>query len=170
MGLERPEFDLEKRTGCGKCGLQGRCGLSGRRKSGDRLRQVYHVGGKLSGGCQVLCQRRIHLLRQRGKKLSPHEGWILQDFVSREDIMPLIERILEVYKEQVKPGMRLREFINTTGFEEFEKIHPPVGFTRCIQCHTLYTTRSKCSPTDPGRVIFTPSGPRDPIVHNRETD
>ena len=50
----------------------------------------------------------------------PHEGRILQYFVSREDIMPLIERILEVYNEQAKPGMRLREFINTIGFEEFE--------------------------------------------------
>ena len=42
--------------------------------------------------------------------------------------MPLIERILEVYKEQARPGMRLREFINTIWFEEFEKILPPAGF------------------------------------------
>jgi len=35
--------------------------------------------------------------------------------------MPLIGRILEVYREGAKPGMRLREFINSIGFEEFKR-------------------------------------------------
>lgn len=41
--------------------------------------------------------------------------------VPRENIMPLIEQIVQVYKEGAKPGMRMREFINSIGFEEFKK-------------------------------------------------
>lgn len=51
----------------------------------------------------------------------PHEGWMLRDFVAREEILPQIERILEVYREGAKLGMRLREFINPIGFEEFKR-------------------------------------------------
>jgi coenzyme F420 hydrogenase subunit beta len=46
---------------------------------------------------------------------------MLRDFVPREEVLPLIGRILEVYRAGAKPGMRLREFINTIGFEEFRR-------------------------------------------------
>ncbi len=50
----------------------------------------------------------------------PHEGWMLRDFVAREEVIPLIGRILEVYRAGAQPGMRLREFIKSVGFEEFK--------------------------------------------------
>jgi coenzyme F420 hydrogenase subunit beta len=51
----------------------------------------------------------------------PHEGWMLRDFVPREEVLPLIDRVLAVYRAGAKPGMRLREFINSIGFGEFKR-------------------------------------------------
>jgi len=45
---------------------------------------------------------------------------MLRDFVAREEVIPLIGRILEVYRAGAQPGMRLREFIKSVGFEEFK--------------------------------------------------
>ncbi len=51
----------------------------------------------------------------------PSEGWILRDFVGREVILPLIGQILEVFRSRANPGIRLREFIKTIGFEDFRR-------------------------------------------------
>ncbi len=126
MGRVRPDLDLDKCTGCGKCVEVCKVGAA---TLVDKRAVVDYDKCIMCGRCVVNCPVGARYSAEDGYMFfvggrgswPPHEGWILQDFVSREDIMPLIERILKVYKEQAKPGMRLREFINTVGFEEFKK-------------------------------------------------
>jgi coenzyme F420 hydrogenase subunit beta len=83
----------------------------------------------MCGRCVVNCPVGARYTAEDGYMLfvggrgswPPHEGWILRDFVGREEILPLIGRIREVYRAGAKPGMRLLEFINTIGFEEFRR-------------------------------------------------
>lgn len=126
MGRVRPEMDLEKCTGCGKCVEVCKVGAA---SVVNEKAVIDYDKCVMCGRCVVNCPVGARYTAEDGYMLfvggratwPPHEGWTLRDFVKREEIMPLIEKILEVYKEEAKPGMRLREFIDSIGFEEFKK-------------------------------------------------
>jgi len=126
MGRVRPEMDLEKCTGCGKCVEVCKVGAA---SVVDGKAVIDYDKCVMCGRCVVNCPVGARYTAEEGYMLfvggrgswPPHEGWTLRDLVKREEVMPLIEKILEVYKEEAKPGMRLREFINLIGFEEFKK-------------------------------------------------
>ena len=126
MGRVRPELDLEKCTGCGKCVEVCKVGAA----SVVEGKAVIDYGKcAMCGRCVVNCPVGARYTAEDGYMFfvggrgswPPHEGWIFRDFVGREEILPLIGRILEVYRAGAKPGMRLLEFINTIGFEEFRR-------------------------------------------------
>jgi anaerobic sulfite reductase subunit C len=126
MGRVRPDLDLEKCTGCGKCVEVCKVGAT---SIVDDKAVIDYDKCIMCGRCVVNCPVGARYSAEDGYLLfvggrgswPPHEGWILRDFIKREEVIPQIERILEVYKEQAKPGMRLREFIESIGFEEFKK-------------------------------------------------
>jgi len=126
MGRVRPEIDLEKCTGCGKCVEVCKVGAT---KIVDGKAVIDYNKCVMCGRCVVNCPEAAKYSAENGYIVfvggrgswPPHEGWTLCDLVPREGIMPLIERILQVYKEGAKPGMRMREFINSIGFEEFKR-------------------------------------------------
>ena len=51
---------------------------------------------------------------------TPKEGYILYEMLPREEVLDVIERIMEAYSDAPK-GMRLREFIDLIGHDEFER-------------------------------------------------
>ena len=126
MGRVRPEIDLEKCTGCGKCIEICKVGAT---KIIDGKAIIDYDKCVRCGRCVAVCPEAAKYSAENGYILfvggrgswPPHEGWILCDMIPRENIMPLIEQIVKVYKEGAKPGMRMREFINSIGFEEFKK-------------------------------------------------
>ena len=126
MGRVRPEIDLEKCTGCGKCVEVCKVAAT---KIVDGKAVIDYNKCVMCGRCVVNCPGAARYSAEKGYIIfvggrgswPPHEGWTLQDFVPREEIIPLIERILQVYREGAKPGMRMREFINSIGFEEFKR-------------------------------------------------
>ena len=126
MGRVRPEIDLEKCTGCGKCVEVCKVGAT---KIVDGKAVIDYNTCVMCGRCVVNCPEAAKYSAENGYIVfvggrgswPPHEGWTLCDLVPREEIMPLIERILQVYREGAKPGMRMREFINLIGFEEFKR-------------------------------------------------
>ena len=126
MGRVRPELDLEKCTGCGKCVEVCKVGAA---TVVDGKAVIDYDKCVMCGRCVVNCPVGARYTAEDGYMLfvggrgswPPHEGWMLRDFVDRDEILPLIDRILEVYRAGAKPGMRLREFINSIGFEEFKR-------------------------------------------------
>jgi len=119
-------MDLEKSTGCEKCVQVCKVGAA---SVVDGKAVIDYDKCVMCGRCVVNCPVGARYTAEDGYMLfvggrgswPPHEGWMLRDFVAREEVMPLIGRILEVYREGAKPGMRLREFINSIGFEEFKR-------------------------------------------------
>ncbi len=126
MGRVRPDLDLEKCTGCGKCVEVCKVGAT---RIVDEKAVIDFDKCIMCGRCVVNCPVGARYTAEDGYMLfvggrgswPPHEGWILRDFIKREEVVPQIEQILKVYKAQAKPGMRLREFINSIGFEEFKR-------------------------------------------------
>lgn len=126
MGRVRPEMDLEKCTGCEKCVEVCKVGAA---SVVDGKAVIDYDKCVMCGRCVVNCPVGARYTAEDGYMFfvggrgswPPHEGWMLRDFVTREEVVPLIERILEVYRESAKPGMRLLEFINSIGFEEFKR-------------------------------------------------
>jgi len=126
MGRVRPEIDLEKCTGCGKCVEVCKVGAT---KIVDGKAVIDYSKCVMCGRCVAVCPEAAKYRAAEGfivfvggrGSWPPHEGSTLSDMVPREEIIPLIERILQVYREGAKPGMRMREFINSIGFEEFKK-------------------------------------------------
>jgi len=127
VGRVRPELDLDKCTGCGKCVEVCKVGAT---SLIDEKAVVDYDKCIMCGRCVVNCPVGARYSTEDGYLLfvggrgswPPHEGWILRDFIKREDVLPQIERILAVYKERAKPGMRLKEFIESIGFEEFKNL------------------------------------------------
>jgi len=125
MGRVRPELDLEKCTGCGKCVEVCKVGAA---SVVDGKAVIDYDKCIMCGRCVVNCPVGARYTAEDGYLLfvggrgswPPHEGWVLRDFVKREEVIPLIERILEVYTKDAKTGMRLKEFIDSIGFEEFK--------------------------------------------------
>lgn len=126
MGRVRPEMDAEKCTGCERCVAVCKVGAA---SVVDGKAVIDYDKCIMCGRCVVNCPGGARYSAEDGYMLfvggrgswPPLEGWILRDFVGREEILPLIGRILEVYGAGAKPGMRLREFIKTIGFEEFRR-------------------------------------------------
>jgi len=126
MGRVRPEIDLDKCTGCGKCVEVCKVGAT-RIVEGKAV--IDYDKCVMCGRCVVNCPEAAKYSAEKGYIIfvggrgswPPHEGWVLRDFVAREEVLPLIDRILEIYKEGAKPGMRMREFINGIGFDEFKR-------------------------------------------------
>jgi len=126
MGRVRPEIDLDRCTGCGKCVEVCKVGAT---KIVDGKAVIDYDKCVRCGRCVAVCPEAAKYSVENGfivfvggrGSWPPHEGWTLCDMVPREGVMPLIERILQVYREGAKPGMRMREFINSIGFEEFKR-------------------------------------------------
>lgn len=126
MGRVLPQIDLEKCTGCGKCVEVCKVGAT---KIVEEKAIIDYDKCVRCGRCVAVCPEAAKYSAEKGYIMlvggrgswPPHEGWVLCDMVPRERIIPLIERILQVYKEGAKPGMRMREFINSIGFEEFKR-------------------------------------------------
>lgn len=126
MGRVRPEIVLDKCTGCGKCVEVCKVGAT---KIVDGKAVIDYDKCVMCGRCVAVCRQAAKYSAENGfivfvggrGSWPPHEGWTLCDMVPENEVLPLIERILQVYKEGAKPGMRMREFINSIGFEEFRK-------------------------------------------------
>jgi coenzyme F420 hydrogenase subunit beta len=119
-------MDAEKCTGCERCVAVCKVGAAsvGDGKAVIDYDKVHHLrpmSSELPRGGPVLRRGRLHALRRGSRKLAPYDGWILRDFVGREEILPLLGWVLEVFRSRANPGIRLREFIKTIGFEDFRR-------------------------------------------------
>ncbi|HNX10335.1 MAG TPA: 4Fe-4S binding protein [Methanothrix sp.] len=126
MGRVRPEIVLDKCTGCGKCVEVCKVGAT---RIVDGKAVIDYDKCVMCGRCVAACQQAAKYSAENGFILfvggrgswPPHEGWVLCDMVPEGAVMPLLEKIVQVYREGAKPGMRMREFISSIGFEEFKK-------------------------------------------------
>lgn len=126
MGRVRPDLDIEACTGCGRCVTVCKKGAT---KIVDGKAIVDYDKCIYCGRCVVACPEGARFRGMDGFLMfvggrgswPPYEGYILREFISRDEIIPQIKKILEYYLENGEPKKRLREFINKTGWEEFKE-------------------------------------------------
>ncbi|MDD4651283.1 MAG: 4Fe-4S binding protein [Methanothrix sp.] len=126
MGRVRPEIVLDKCTGCGKCVEVCKVGAT---RIVDGKAVIDYGKCVMCGRCVAACPGAAKYSAENGfivfvggrGSWPPHEGWVLCDMVPEGAVMPLLEKIVQVYRGGAKPGMRIREFISSIGFEEFKK-------------------------------------------------
>lgn len=127
MGRVRPELDFDACTGCGKCVEVCKVGAT---SIVDGKAVIDYDRCIMCGRCVIACPEKARYSAEEGYMFfvggrgswPPYEGWILREFVARDDVLPLIERIVGVYREHGVQGKRLREFISSIGFEEFKRL------------------------------------------------
>ncbi len=126
MGRVRPDLDIEACTGCGRCVTVCKKGAT---KIVDGKAIVDYDKCIYCGRCVVACPEGARFRGMDGFLMfvggrgswPPYEGYVLREFIQRDEIVPQIQRILEYYLENGEPKKRLREFINKTGWEEFKE-------------------------------------------------
>jgi dissimilatory sulfite reductase (desulfoviridin) alpha/beta subunit len=127
MGRVRPDLKIDACTGCGKCVEVCKVGAT---SIVDGKAVIDYDKCIMCGRCVSNCPEGARYSAQEGYLLfvggrgswPPHEGVILCDFLPRDKVIPMIERIVKVYKERGEPKKRLREFINAIGFDEFKRL------------------------------------------------
>ncbi|MFP4545317.1 MAG: 4Fe-4S dicluster domain-containing protein [Methanomassiliicoccales archaeon] len=126
MGRVRPDLDMDTCTGCGKCVAVCKPGAT---SLVDGKAVIDYDKCLFCGRCVVACPEDARFKAEDGFLMfvggrgswPPHEGWILREFITRDEIVPQVRRIIDFYKEKAEPKTRMREFIRSVGFDEFKE-------------------------------------------------
>ena len=127
MGRVRPDLNIDDCTGCGICVDVCKTGAT---SMDDGEVTVDYDECNMCGRCIVNCTADARFSAEDGFMMfvggrgswPPHEGQILHELISRDEVIDQIDRIVTVYKEKGEPGKRLKEFIGNIGFEEFKRL------------------------------------------------
>ncbi len=71
--------------------------------------------------CAIFIYNRIVIIIEMTQAGRLTKAGSSATMVPREEVMPHLKRVVQVHQQGAKPGMRMREFINSIGFEEFQK-------------------------------------------------
>ncbi len=127
MGRVKPDLNIDDCTSCGICVDVCKTGAT---TMDDGNVTIDYDKCNMCGRCIINCPADVRFSAGDGFMMfvggrgswPPHEGQILHEFISRDEIIDQIDRIVTVYKEKGEPGKRLKEFIGNIGFEEFKQL------------------------------------------------
>lgn len=129
IGQNVPVVDLDKCRGCGKCQLAVACPIKVPHVENGKvvlnLDECNHCG-RCKGKCpfnavtEYKSGYKIYIGGRWGKKVA--NGKALNHlFTSEEEVMSLIEKAIDLFKNEGIAGERFADTINRIGFEEVEK-------------------------------------------------
>ena len=128
IGQRVPAHDLEKCRGCKKCQVEAACPIGAAKLVDGKLAvdtDACNHCGRCKGACPfgvtstyINCYK-VCLGGRWGKRTA--QGRPLSKlFTSEEEVLEVIERTINFYREEGKPGERFADTINRLGFEYVE--------------------------------------------------
>ena len=126
--LNAPIYNSEKCAGCGKCGVELACPMGAAKRVDGKL-VIDPNRCNRCGRCVTKCYRdameggkpgfRVFIGGRWGKEIQ--NGLPLTAMYTEEELFPLIEKIILLYREQGAPGERLGTVVRRLGMERIEK-------------------------------------------------
>lgn len=128
IGQRVPALDLDKCRGCKKCQVEAACPI-GAAKLVDGKLAVDTEACNHCGRCKGTCPFGVTSTYVSGYKICLGGRWgkrtaqgrpLSKLFTSEEEVLEVIERTINFYREEGKPGERFADTINRLGFEYVE--------------------------------------------------
>ncbi len=129
IGQRVPMFNKEACKGCKKCQIEAMCPMKAAKVQDGALvidKNVCINCGRCVGKCpfgaidEGAYGYKLTIGGRWGKKVARGQA-LSKVFTSEEEVLDVIEKAINMFKEQGQPGERFADTINRIGFEEVEK-------------------------------------------------